>query len=61
MNVLIMNGSKGEASIDSRVSEIMSSLSEKGHNAKELLLRDMNYSPCRGCFNCWVKTPGHGE
>ena len=58
MNLLIMNGSKNGSEIDSHVSEIISIISGKGHNAKELLLRDMNYSPCRGCFNCWVKTPG---
>ena len=58
MNLIIMNGSKNGSEIDSHVSEIISIISGKGHNAKELLLRDMNYSPCRGCFNCWVKTPG---
>jgi multimeric flavodoxin WrbA len=58
MKILIMNGSKSGSAIESRVSEIMSSVSEKGHSVKELLLRYMNYSPCRGCFNCWVKTPG---
>lgn len=58
MNILIMNGSKGGSVIDSRVSEIKSIVSDMGHGVKELVLRDMNYSPCRGCFNCWVKTPG---
>ncbi len=58
MNILVMNGSKSGSAIESRLSEIMSLVSEKGHSVKELLLRDMKYSPCRGCFNCWVKTPG---
>jgi multimeric flavodoxin WrbA len=58
MNILIMNGSLSGSAIESRVSEIMTMVSEKGHSVKELLLREMNYSPCRGCFNCWVKTPG---
>lgn len=58
MNILIMNGSKSGSAINSNVSEIISKVTEKGHNAKELVLRDMKYSPCRGCFNCWVKTPG---
>jgi len=58
MNILIMNGSQNGSATDSRISEIMSMVSEKGHKVKELILREMNYSPCRGCFNCWVKTPG---
>ena len=58
MNVLIMNGSKTDSGINSCTSEIINKLSTQGHSVKELMLRDMNYNPCRGCFNCWVKTPG---
>ncbi|HQD90309.1 MAG TPA: flavodoxin family protein [Syntrophomonadaceae bacterium] len=58
MKVLFINGSGSESSINSYIHSAIDSLSANGHNARELVLRDMKYSPCRGCFNCWVKTPG---
>lgn len=58
MKVLILNGGDSGSAVNGSIKELIGSLSEKGVIAKELVLRDMNYSPCRGCFNCWVKTPG---
>ena len=58
MKVLFINGSVSDSSINSYVRSAIDSLSANGHDAKELVLRDMKYSPCKGCFNCWVKTPG---
>lgn len=58
MKVLILNGGSGSTSLDSSIQDLKDKLSGKGVETAELILRDMKYSPCRGCFNCWVKTPG---
>ncbi|HOP63664.1 MAG TPA: flavodoxin family protein [Spirochaetota bacterium] len=58
MKVLFLNGSEADSTINSYIRSVTDSLKTKGHEARELVLRDMKYSPCRGCFNCWVKTPG---
>ena len=58
MKILFLNGSNTGSEMNSYIRSVMNSVSASGHEVRELVLRDMNYSPCRGCFNCWVKTPG---
>ncbi len=58
MKILFLNGSGSGSDMNSYIHSVIDSITEKGHQARELVLREMNYSPCRGCFNCWVKTPG---
>ncbi len=58
MKILFLNGSDSDSAINSYIRSVMDSLAADGHRAQELVLRDMQYAPCRGCFNCWVKTPG---
>lgn len=58
MDILMMNGSPIEGGMDARIGEVRAILAGKGHSVRELKLRDMKYSPCRGCFSCWVKNPG---
>jgi hypothetical protein len=58
MNILILNGSPAGSNLDGRLHELKTLLEKDGHSQKELTLRDMKYSPCRGCFSCWVKNPG---
>ncbi len=58
MKALILNSFGSDSAMNSTLSEIKSKLSAQGVETGELVLRDMKYSPCRGCFNCWVKTPG---
>jgi multimeric flavodoxin WrbA len=58
MKILFMNGSSAGSDMNSYIRSVMNSVEAAGHEAGELVLRDMDYSPCRGCFNCWVKTPG---
>jgi hypothetical protein len=38
--------------------EVASLLGKRGWAAKLFRLRDLDVAPCRGCFGCWVKTPG---
>ena len=33
-------------------------LTARGHAVSHLRLRELRLSQCRGCFGCWVKTPG---
>lgn len=58
MKILFMNGSSADSEMNSYISSVINSVKSAGHEAGEMVLRDMKYSPCRGCFNCWVKTPG---
>jgi multimeric flavodoxin WrbA len=58
MNILIMNGGPAVSSLDGRLHDLKTLLEKEGHTPHELVLRDMKYSPCRGCFSCWVKNPG---
>lgn len=58
MRVLILNGSKASPGLDSMISKLKIGLENKNIDVLELKLKDMKYSHCIGCFNCWVKTPG---
>ncbi len=58
MKVLILNSAGDDSAINAVVRDLKNELAAKGAETGELILRDMKYSPCRGCFNCWVKTPG---
>ena len=58
MKVLILNGSRGAPGLDAAINGLKTGLKEKKIDITELKLNEMKYSPCRGCFNCWVKTPG---
>ena len=33
-------------------------LKRRGHAVQSFQLRDTPIAYCRGCFNCWIKTPG---
>jgi multimeric flavodoxin WrbA len=58
MKVLILNSGESGSAIDGSVKNLRDKLAARNVETGELILRDMKYSPCRGCFNCWVKTPG---
>lgn len=58
MKILIMNGNPAAGSLDNRLGELKALLAEEGHTLNELVLRDLKYGPCRGCFSCWVRNPG---
>lgn len=56
---LVLDGSK-EGRTGSLITRgaVMDELTSRGLSPKCLVLRDMNISPCLGCFGCWVRTPG---
>ena len=58
MRITILNGSPTHGQLDSALQALTAHLEKRGHNVSELVLREMTLAPCRGCFGCWVKTPG---
>lgn len=54
---LIYNGAV-DASLDPIALQIRQALAVTGWEVREFILRDLTIAPCRGCFNCWLKTPG---
>ncbi|MEJ2663356.1 MAG: NAD(P)H-dependent oxidoreductase [Spirochaetia bacterium] len=60
MNVLIFLGSpRGTRSSSFHVaSHFRKGLTSAGCRTEEVLVRDCTINPCRGCFGCWLETPG---
>ncbi|MEJ2252488.1 MAG: flavodoxin family protein [Candidatus Lokiarchaeota archaeon] len=59
MKVLILNGMRNQTpTMDSLLNEIVESMNNKGWDVESVVLRDKKITPCQGCFDCWVKTPG---
>lgn len=59
MKITILNSSQTSAALDGYINTLVNLLESKGHEVQNLLLREMNLRSCRGCFHCWVKTPGY--
>ncbi len=60
MKVLAINGSpRGRASNTRRLlGPLLEGAREGGAEVEEVYLQDLDVRPCKGCFTCWVKTPG---
>jgi multimeric flavodoxin WrbA len=59
MRIIIVNGEPdATAAFDGYVRGFASRLAEHGNDVRELTLRDMDLRGCKGCFGCWVRTPG---
>jgi multimeric flavodoxin WrbA len=59
MKALILNGSrKGDSFLDAASDVLSNMLKGAGYEVDPLLLRDLKIASCKGCFDCWVKTPG---
>lgn len=60
MNVLAINGSphgaKGNTALI--LDPFLEGLGDAGAYVELVCTRDLNIKPCRGCFGCWIKTPG---
>lgn len=57
-NITILNGIQNDkySMYEKELHEFANS--NKSQNIKIFDLRKMNIAYCRGCWNCWVKTPG---
>ena len=59
MNVLILNGAdRDDPVLQSACNCAETILRSVGYSVRVFTLRDMNVAWCRGCFDCWVATPG---
>jgi multimeric flavodoxin WrbA len=60
MKILALNGSphgdKGNTALI--LGPFLDGLQEAGAEIELHQARDLDVKPCRGCFGCWVKTPG---
>jgi multimeric flavodoxin WrbA len=59
MKALILDGSrKDESDLDDIKTTFQKELKVKGWEVETVQLKNLNISPCTGCFKCWIKTPG---
>jgi multimeric flavodoxin WrbA len=60
MKVLAINGSphgaKGNTALI--LEPFLEGLADEGADVELVCTRDLDIKPCRGCFGCWLKTPG---
>jgi multimeric flavodoxin WrbA len=59
MRAVILNGAlAGDETCAAVETELASALAVLGWEVASLRLRDLTIAYCKGCFGCWVKTPG---
>jgi len=60
MKIAIINGNPrdDDQAFDGYMETLAASLEDLDHDVTIHELRGMQIIPCRGCFDCWVKTPG---
>jgi len=60
VKITILNGNPdaSNAVLDDYLKKLSSALSSDRNEITTFTLRDMDLKYCRGCWGCWVKTPG---
>jgi multimeric flavodoxin WrbA len=58
MKALILNGGGLEEPYKEIVEKTAAWACQQGSEPTTFDLTSMSIEPCRGCFICWVKTPG---
>lgn len=59
MNAVIFDGStNNDAAIDTICQSVVDCLNRTGWDTEVVDLRNKQIANCKGCFGCWVKTPG---
>jgi len=58
MRVTIFDGAETPGPMDAWVDAVEGGLAARGHAVRRFRLRDRTLCQCKGCFDCWVKTPG---
>lgn len=59
MKAVILDGSRdGDDSLRTAHRIVLDELTGMGWDAQTFVLHELDISYCRGCFECWVKTPG---
>ncbi len=60
MKALILHGNMKEDAAENAIhAALCEALRARGWQPEALALAEMRVGPCVGCFNCWMKTPGH--
>ncbi len=57
MSAVVLDGFRGEER-RGVLGALEGALVDAGCVTETIALRDKTIAPCRGCFGCWVKTPG---
>jgi multimeric flavodoxin WrbA len=58
VKITVLNGNRNEDSFDGYLQKMGAALSLAGHEVSSIELKTMSIPKCKGCFGCWVKTPG---
>ncbi len=58
MRVVILDGFPDGHPAAGDLAWLTEELTRRGHGARRLSLEGLKLGLCRGCFGCWVKTPG---
>jgi multimeric flavodoxin WrbA len=60
MKITLLNGNPNpeKTGFDSYLSALSNALKKEGYSVQIMALREMKIGYCRGCFDCWIKTPG---
>lgn len=58
MRIAIFDGTEEPGPMEAWIDAVVGGLEARGHGVQRLRLRDRTLAQCKGCFACWVKTPG---
>jgi multimeric flavodoxin WrbA len=59
MEFLVLDGSPTPGgSFGAWLDALEPALRSDGHGVRRIALRELRIAQCKGCFECWVKTPG---
>jgi multimeric flavodoxin WrbA len=58
LKITVLNGNRKEDYFDDYLHEMSAALGREGHDISSIELRAVSMLKCKGCFGCWVKTPG---
>lgn len=60
LKAVIFNGAKeGDLIIKAIEASLMNQLTKYGWEVDPIELRNMQIAACKGCFDCWIRTPGN--
>ncbi len=58
MRATILDGTEAGGSLSRAGAVVREELAGRGWEVTSFLLREIEIAPCRGCFQCWTRTPG---
>jgi multimeric flavodoxin WrbA len=58
VKITILNGNRKTDAFDEFIDATVLALVREGNDVSPIVLKSVSMSKCKGCFGCWVKTPG---